>query len=637
MITRPFQEGPKPRKHDLRSLAGGIGEAELVEELVCTVLPESPLGPDARKVAERTAGYLRKAPAAVRTVTLAGVASLRALSLAMYGKVPSKLNLPEKERLLGRLESHPTTAQALQGIKALVLLAFGAERYAQEILETAKQSRLSRPDPELATIESSEVPPLIKADVAVVGSGAGGAVAALRLAEAGASVVVLEEGRRFSVSEFRTGHPLDRFASLYRDAGTSVALGSPPIALPVGIGVGGTTLVNSGTCYRTPPEVLSKWAAVHRLEIADPDALAPHFTWVEELLGVAPVPLEIMGNNGRYVIEAAKSLGMETGPLQRNAPGCQGTCQCAIGCPTNSKAGVHLSVLPKACDLGARIVTRARAERILVEDGRAIGVLARRPGGSYFVVASPRVVVAAGALYTPPLLRRSGLARHRSIGRNLTIHPAFAVIGFVDHKVMPWKGVLQSAGVESFHRSHGILMEATSAPPGMSSAMLPGWGTELLDQFERMESSITLGAMIADRPSGRVLGRSKPTVFYQLDPADAERMRLAMLEVARVLDAAGTKEFVLPIAGSKPAGSFEEVRHAIETADTRRLHLAAFHPVGTAAAGGIPERHPVDEKGRLRGIEGVWIVDASVLPTCPEVNPQVTIMALSSAIASGIE
>ena len=75
-----------------------------------------------------------------------------------------------------------------------------------------------------------------------------------------------------------------------------------------------------------------------------------------------------------------------------------------------------------------------------------------------------------------------------------------------------------------------------------------------------------------------------------------------------------------------------EIEAAIERLDVRRLRLAAFHPTGTAAAGSDPSRHPVDPEGRLRGVDGVWVADGSVLPSCPGVNPQVSIMAVAAGV-----
>ena len=108
-----------------------------------------------------------------------------------------------------------------------------------------------------------------RADVVVVGSGAGGAAAAKELAEAGLSVAVLEEGP-YVTSEAFDAPPWERFIRLCRDGGMTVAVGKPLIPMPLGRAVGGTTLVNSGTCFRTPRKVLDEWASAHGIPGLDP-------------------------------------------------------------------------------------------------------------------------------------------------------------------------------------------------------------------------------------------------------------------------------------------------------------------------------------------------------------------------------
>ena len=98
----------------------------------------------------------------------------------------------------------------------------------------------------------------VTADAVVIGTGAGGAPVAKELAEGGMRVVMLEEGQRFETGDL-TARPRDMTRRLYRDAGQTVTAGNVPILLPLGRGVGGTTLVNSGTCFRTPGPVLARW------------------------------------------------------------------------------------------------------------------------------------------------------------------------------------------------------------------------------------------------------------------------------------------------------------------------------------------------------------------------------------------
>ena len=252
-------------------------------------------------------------------------------------------------------------------------------------------------------------------------------------------------------------------------------------------------------------------------------------------------------------------------------------------------------------------------------------------------ILSPRVVVAAGATESPPLLRRSGLGRHPQLGRNLAVHPAVSVAGFFDERVDATSGVLQSAGIDHFHESDGILVEATSAPPGMGSMVLPGAGRQLVRHLERSDHLVTLGAMIGDAPAGRVHGSRHSVVRYDLQPVDAGRLVKSIGIMGRILFAAGATEVLTGVRGHEQVRTVAELDEAATNARPSRLHVAAFHPTGTARMGADSQTHPVDETGRLRGAEGVWVADASIVPSCPEVNPQLTIMALALAVAERMQ
>lgn len=572
--------------------------------------------------------FAARLPTHVRAAILAGTLTADALSLTICGSRLYSLDRAGRARFARRAGSGPA-ADLLDALKIPVLLVHGAVAASSDL---ANGGVVARTDGDLDVTPSPDWPSRSTADVVVIGSGAGGAMAARTLARAGLDTVILEEGRRFSVEEFRTRPPLDRFADLYRDAGATMMLGRPPVFMPVGRGVGGTTLVNSGTCFRTPDKVLRRWFDVDGLRLADPETFAPYLDEVERTLQVAPVPMEIMGNNGRIALLGAEALGWSSHPIRRNAPGCDGCCQCAIGCPRNAKFGVHLNALPNACSVGARIVSDARVERLLHARGRTTGVRVRRPDGSFLEILADRVIVAAGATETPPLLRRSDLGSHPYLGRNLSVHPAVSAAGRFAEPVEATKGVLQSAVIDEFHESHGILMEATSTPPGMGSMVLPGLGAPLMAELAGAGHLATIGAMIADAPSGRVRGSRHPVLSYHLTNDDAARLLKSVELMGRALFAAGATEVFTGIPGHERARDLRQLQHAVDHAAWRHMHVAAFHPTGTARMGEDPQRHPVDEHGQLRGVHGTWIADASILPSCPEVNPQVTIMALALAV-----
>ncbi len=599
-------------------------------DVAAAILPPEAGGPEPELVASVARRMVSRMPATSQAGLGAALIGIEAFSLARTGRRLGRVAPERREELLkqvARLGGSP----ALDAVKSIVLLAHGADAFAAEIAAVGSRHEPSRPDQPMTVVPASEWPRTSRCDAIVVGSGAGGAFAARALARAGLDTMIVEEGERWTVDRIRNSHPLDRFAGIYRDGGTTMALGNPPIALPLGRAVGGTTVINSGTCYRPPTAVATAWHREHGLALADLELLGARIADVEATIGVAPASMEVLGRNGELALEGAAALDWRSAPLRRNAPGCRGACQCAIGCPNNAKGGVHLNALPQACEAGARIVSGLHVKRVLSENGRAAGVAARRADGSEVTLSAPLVVVAAGAIPTPPLLRRSGLGRHPRLGRNLSIHPATGITASFEEEVVPWSGVMQSVGIEELHEREGVLLEATSTPPGMGAVSAPGYGTHLLRRLDRAANTATLGAMIADEPSGRVFGTRGPLVSYRLAKKDVRRLTVAVGAMARVMLAAGATE--VELGGGAPAvRSNGEIESAIERLDVRRLRLAAFHPSGSAAAGSDPARHPVDPEGRLRGVDGVWVADGSILPSCPGVNPQVSIMAIAAGV-----
>jgi len=482
-------------------------------------------------------------------------------------------------------------------------------------------------------------------DVVVIGSGAGGAVMAKELAEAGLKVVVLEEGAYFTRADF-SGPPWERFQKLYRANGTTVALGLPTIPLPLGKAVGGSTLINSGTCFRTPDRVLEAWGSQWGIEGIDPATMLPFFERVERILHVQPVPEELLGDNARVFRRGVKELGLHGAPIPRNIDGCRGCGVCAFGCPSDAKQSTHISYLPRAQRHGAKIYARCRAERIIVSEGKARGVVASlldpttgEPKAKLTVRAKV-VVVAAGAVHTPAFLQGNALGnRSGQLGRNLRIHPAAGIGAWMPEDVYGWRGTLQPYYVDDWHASHDIMIEVTSSVPGIGAGTMPGTGLFTKEILARYKNLASAGLFVSDTSSGRVRrnGDKEPFVTYKLNKLDTRKLVRGMVHVAEIFFAAGAREVFTGLPGKGLVKSPKELEDVKEEAvRPGALRLTAFHPVGTARMGSDPSRTVVGQWGEAHDVANLFVADASVLPGCPTVNPQISIMAFATRTADHI-
>lgn len=475
----------------------------------------------------------------------------------------------------------------------------------------------------------------VEVDVVVIGTGAGGAVVARELAEHGVAVAMLEEGNYVDRSEFN-GRPLDMQKKLYRAAGATFSVGNVPITIPLGKTVGGSTTVNSGTCYRVPDRILQDWVKDFGLRELTPDGMAPYFDRVESVLGVAPTRKEILGGCARVIARGAEALGFKKHlPLKRNAPDCDGQGVCCFGCPTDAKRSMNVSYVPLALKAGAELFTGVRAQRVIVEGGRAVGVVGKAPGGRTVTVRARAVIVACGTLITPGFLMRNGLGdQSGQLGRNLSIHPATGLLAVMREKVENWKGVPQGYAIEDFHEE-GLMFEGAALPLDFSVGLMPHIGPELVELAEGFDRIASFGLMVEDTSRGRVrLVGDQPVVTYNLNDADLGRMKRGIDILTQVFLAAGAERVLLPVHG------FNEVHTEADLARFRttriRAHdveVSAYHPLGTARMGADPRSSVVDAEHQVHDTPGLYVVDGASVPSSLGVNPQVTIMALATRAA----
>jgi choline dehydrogenase-like flavoprotein len=473
-------------------------------------------------------------------------------------------------------------------------------------------------------------------EVVIVGSGAGGAVAAATLAEAGVDVLVLEAGDHYD----RENYPADRLEAigrLYREAGLTIAEGSPPIPIPVAKAVGGTTVINSGTGFRAPDPVLESWRREHGVSWARD--LDEDFGEAEEFLRVTQLDPERMGRNGQLAMEGTAALGFSGAPIHRNAGDCAQCSSCPFGCPIDAKQGMHVSYLPRAVAAGARLRAGVEAQRVLIEDGRAVGLscAARDESGRSrtFTVRARRAVIAAGGAFgTPELLLRSGLGGSQ-VGRNLHIHPACWVGARYEEEVRGWEGVMQSFYVDEWEESHRVLLEATFTPLAFGGAWLTGTGSEHQRSMLDFGHVGSIGVHLCDHSKGRVgvANEGALRASYELTVEDTRQVVFGIARAAEIHFAAGATEVYPNI----PRVGMLKPRDLPLLEATRfkpsELRLEAFHPMGTARISADPRRGVCAADGSVNGAQGLYVADASLFPTSVGVNPMMTIIAFAKQVA----
>ena len=335
-------------------------------------------------------------------------------------------------------------------------------------------------------------------------------------------------------------------------------------------------------------------------------------------------------------------MGVSGGPISRNAGACVQCSSCPYGCRIDAKRGMHVSYLPRAVAAGARLRAGVEAHRILVEDGRAVGVRCSvsspengRPR-AYTVRARLATIVAGGALGTPELLKRSGLGGDQ-VGRNLHLHPACWVGARYEEEVRGWDGVMQSYYVDEWE-SEQVLLEATFTPLPFGGAWLRGTGREHQESLLAYDRVGSIGVQLTDQSTGRggVTGDGSLRMTYRLSDEDAGRIGFGIARAAEIHFAAGASEVYPNIARVPVLRSGDLPTFEATTFRPSELRLEAFHPMGTARMCSDPGAGVCATDGSVRGVTDLYVADASLFPTAVGVNPMMTIIALSKRVASGL-
>jgi choline dehydrogenase-like flavoprotein len=482
-----------------------------------------------------------------------------------------------------------------------------------------------------------------EADVVIVGSGPAGATVARRLARAGVRVIVLEEGHETQPKDF-VASGLRSMASLYRDMGTSIAFGNVSMPYLQGRAVGGTSVVNGAISWRFPREILDEWLATDRAlgERLSYDAIAAAEADIEERLHVHPTEERIAGPKNLLLARGAEALGVAHRPIRRNVDGCRGEGRCLQGCPHGAKLSMDRTFLPDAVAGGARIFAGMRVDRVIVHGGRARAVVGVTSGGASFTVrASRAVVLAASAIQTPCLLRRSGL-HQGPVGDGLAAHPGVSITGRFAEPVRNWKGATQGHEVIGY-RGEGLKLEALGFDMSILASRIPGVGRDFARRVAELDRYAVWGAALRAKARGRVRPgpgtTGRPIVTYSLTDDDVRKARRAVRVLGDTMLAAGALEVYPGVPGFDAAVSDRSRMASFETEGSLvpgDYAMSMTHLFGTAKMGSDPAKSVVRPDFRHHHADGLYVADSSVFPGNLGVNPQIAIMALAEICATGI-
>ncbi len=508
-------------------------------------------------------------------------------------------------------------------------------------------------------------------DVCVIGSGAGGAVAAKELAQAGLSMVVLEAGENHDPTTF-SRHMPEMLLRLFWEGGMRTTHDGS-VLISQGRGVGGSTVHNLCYTVRTPDPILERWETEFGIRDLAPSDLGPSLDRVEVALGVKPIREKQVNKLNRIIRQGCQAMNWR-GVIQRHNRGPCPDCSagCLLGCrasqPGIGKQSMAVSYIPQALAAGTRLYTDCFTETIDVENGRVVGATARFLSGDMrlprqadtqtdrsndsgdkrrrevcrLTVRSKAVVLAAGAINSPQLWLNSCLPDPgKQVGRNLHLHPAIFVGGIFDEEVDAYQGIPQSFYVDHFldlarNPDSGYLLMPASGPIALVAASMPSFGREHRDLMQSYRSLAALLVLLHDRSSGRVTvnRRGVPVIRYRLSRADRASLIEGLIHGAQLLFAAGAREITLPYTRRiviKRDSDLEVIRQrGIVEND---ILIASSHPQGTLRMGSVPRESVVDSYGEAHAVKGLFVADASLFPTSIGIPPMLTIAAMADRIA----
>lgn len=490
-----------------------------------------------------------------------------------------------------------------------------------------------------------------RADVVIVGTGAGGCTLGAYLAERGWNVAMVERGGFFRAEDF-TQREDEAMAAFNGRRGLDTTVDNA-VFLNYAQAVGGCTVHYWGDSFRTPHDRLDRWRTEHGIDWMSPADLDPHWDAIEEELGIRITPENLLNENNRLVRKGCDALGFEGAKPPTARVDCLGCGWTQFGCAYNAKTSQLITTIPRISRVGGRIYSDALADVIRIENGRATGVEGRFfERGSDRVLAKFRVdadivVLAGGSLGTAELLLRN--IDDDTVGRRFYINPHFFVWADFGRRIDNVSGIPCGYVVHEFRQVRtderggyaggGYIMLTNHQSPGIVAAMLSDTGADHADRMRRWHQLGSVMSVIDEAHPGRVfLGKDGiRRTEYHLRGVDQRKAVDYLRQASRIFLAAGAREVWIPdVYGTVVRTEREVDEIGLRSVQPNAQFCAGSHLMGTAPIGTDPTDSFAGPTGEAHRVSGLYVADGAALPGSVSVDPSLTIMGIARWIAAGI-
>jgi choline dehydrogenase-like flavoprotein len=495
---------------------------------------------------------------------------------------------------------------------------------------------------------------MLEADVAIIGTGAGGGVTAEILSQAGLKVLLIEEGPLKSSNDFKMDER-DAYKDLYQEnAGRMSKDGA--MSILQGRCVGGTTVINWTSSFRTPEQTLQYWSDEFKTEGVSKEEMAPWFDKMEKRLNIAPWDFEANENN-KVLMRGADKLGISWQAIPRNVAGCWNLGYCGTGCPTNAKQSMLVTTIPSAMDKGSQLLYSARAERLIIEDDKVTGIeitaldKAYRPTGVKLTVKAPTVVLAAGGINGPAMMLRSDAPDPKGlVGKRTFFHPTIFSFAKFEQEINPYYGAPQAIYSDHFQWQTvdgpiGYKLEVPPLHPGLTSVLLMGHGESHFDDIRKLPNMNAVISLLRDGFHEDSIGGSielasdgSAVIDYPMTDYLWEGVKRTHLTMAEIQFAAGAKAVKPAHVDAKFETSLEACKAAIDNLayEECKALVGSAHVMGGMTMGEDLDRCVVDSKGKYHYLDNLYVIDGSLFPTSIGANPQLSIYGMACRLATGL-